>query len=265
MKNKLTILTLTGLLIFHVLPAQTVTIKQIGKDNLFINFSNYFHFGGNFYTLENAGLNKTDLHTGEHTKLGNASFKNANFFFGVNRRLYTIDNDGSMTQIDPTSGAWSVISPMNTWQYITRVVVIGNSLYTVENSAFFYYPILNPRSRKQLGESEFTDLGIFVRGDTTLHNILSDGSIYQISLTNGSWKKIGKSRNWRSTKTGAILNNKIYTVEASGIFYETSLPDGTKKQLDDTQFKKARQLFTEEGKLYMISIEGNLFEVELHQ
>jgi hypothetical protein len=60
------------------------------------------------------------------------------------------------------------------------------------------------------------------------------------------------------------LNNKIYTIETGGALYETSLPDGTRKLLDQNQFKNARILIASAGKLYTITSEGSLFEIMLN-
>ena len=42
----------------------------------------------------------------------------------------------------------------------------------------------------------------------------------------GSWKQVGKAGDWAGTIAGTALNNKIYTVEASGALYVTEPASG---------------------------------------
>ena len=264
MKYKVFVLMLLAVFVVSELSAQSVNLKQIGKANIYTRFRFAVHFNGALYSIDNtAALYKTDLSTGAYTRLGNVTYNNTKFFFNKNNRLYSIETDGSMNTIDPLSGTWSVIASIGTWSTIERVISVGYSFYAIENGGLFYYPTLNPRNRKQLGESEFFNLGGLYLGDTTLCTRSGDGNLYEISTTTGVWKKIGK-KEWKYSKAGAVINDKLYTVETPSALFETTLSDGTRKQLDSTQFTKASFMFADSGKLYTITSEGTLFEISIN-
>jgi hypothetical protein len=244
--------------------SQTVKLKQIGKDNLLLQFSFAEYLNGNFYTITNNTLYKTDLNTGEQTKVGNTSFQKTQFFFALKNKLYSLENDGSLTQVEPATGAWSSVSGIGSWLRLNKIIVVKNSMYAIENGSLYYYPVLNPQLRKQIGGSDFYDVGILMRTDTTLHSLIRDGSVYEINLTTGEWKKIGKGRLWKYAKAGAVLNNKLYTVESPSSLFETNLADGERKELDKEQFKKFKLLFSDMGKLYGISNDGTLYEISFN-
>jgi hypothetical protein len=247
-----------------IINAQGITLKQIGKPNQYMNVQ--FAEKGNelLYTIDfSSGLNKTDLTTGEMTKVNDISFKNTEFFFRYRYKLYSMDKDGSLTEIDPVSGAWTLKSSMNAWSDIDMPIVAGSFFYAIENGAFYRYSVLEPKMRTQIGGSDFYNSWGMFDTDTTFHCLIRDGSLYQISLQNGEWKRIGrgKSKEWKFTTAADIAGNKLYTLETGGALYETSLPDGTRKLLDAKQLEKGRYLITISGKLYAITSDGYLYEV----
>ena len=247
--------------------AQTVTLKQLGKSNNYISINTAFtaHFGGALYSLDRSGsISKTDLLTGEYTTVGKATFSNCKLFFAVNRKLFVIDNDGSMTQIDPASGAWSSVSNMSYWTLVTNVIVVSNTMFAIENGVMYRYFGFNNATRRQVGDADFYSPGLLITDDSTMYSISDDKSFYEINTSTGKWTKVGKSKTWKSSWSGAVLHSKLYTVENPGILFESPIADGVKKQLDDTQFKKGRFLFTDSQKIYMITSDGNLFEISIN-
>ena len=169
MKNKVLVILLSSILIVYSGYSQSVTLKQIGKAYNYTRTRFGVYFNGAFYSIDyNYALYKTDLSNGACTRLGNVTYNNTKYFFNHNGRLYTIENDGSMNSIDAVTGAWSVIASMGVWTNFQGVITVGNSFYAVENGAMFYYPTIDYRNRKQIGESEFYNLTDVYVGDTTL-------------------------------------------------------------------------------------------------
>ena len=242
--------------------AQPVTLKQVGKTNEYFQKGSPVHYKGALYTFNFGALYKTDLDSGYCSRLGNSVYKNIRFFFAINNRLYIIETDGSMLVIDPFTGARKPESIINTWVNVEQVIVVGNSFYSFENGVFYYHSALNPDKRKQVGKDEFYNLGALYRSDSKLYSII-DGNFYEINTGTGAWKKITKAKSWRSVKAGAILNDKFYSLESDGSLYETTLSDGTKKEMDKTQFIKGGFLFAESGKLYTI-LDGTLYLVSIN-
>jgi hypothetical protein len=239
--------------------AQTVTLKQVGKTNEYFQSGYVLQYRGALYTINSGALYKTNLDSGQYSRLGNTVYKNINFFFAINNRLYIIETDGSMLGIDPFTGVSKPESNIGAWLNVMQVIVVGNTFYSFENGVFYSHSALHPDKRKQIGDANFYDVGNLYRSDTRLYSIIG-GVLYQINTFNGEWIKVGKSKAWKSVKSGAVLNDKFYSVESDGTLYETNLSDGTKKELDKTQFIKGGYLFPEAGRLYII-IEGTLYQI----
>lgn len=242
--------------------AQSVTLKQIGKETVLFSDIYIEWFNQNLYTIENTGaLYKTNLVTGIHTRLGNVTYKHTRYLFVVNAQLYCMEDDGSMNRIDIYTGAWTVVSPIGTWNSIDRVITVGNKFYTTENGVLYYHPTMNYRVKKQIGDADFYDLGNYCRTDSTLHTLIA-GTLYNINMNTGKWKMIGPKKGWKFTRgVGVVIGNKLYTIETPSSLFETDLITGSKKQLDDTQFKNAELIFSDSGKLYGIFKVGILNEI----
>jgi hypothetical protein len=169
-----------------------------------------------------------------------------------------------MYKIDLISGAWSVVSNIGTWFNFTRAFSIANTFYAIEEGALYRHSALNPKARVQIGKSEFYDPGYLLTTDSALYSLTGDGILSQIDTRTGEWKKIAKSKGWKNIRAGDVLNGKFYAVELPGILSETSLADGSRKELDTKQFNKTTFLVADGGKLYAITKEGNLYEVILN-
>ncbi len=242
--------------------AQSITLRQLGKTSEHFSDGYLVYFNKTLYTINYGALYKTELDSGHYTRLGNSVYKNIRFFFAVNNRLHIIETDGSMLGIDPVTGERKNESPMNTWVNVGHVVGIGNTFLSFENGICYKHTALDPNSRRQIGKAEFYDLGSLIRSDSRLFSIIGS-NLYQINILNGEWIKIGKGKAWKGVKSGAALNDKFYSIESDGKFWETNLADGAKKELDNTHFIKGGYLFAEAGKLYTI-IEGTLYEISLN-
>ncbi|MBL0068316.1 MAG: hypothetical protein IPP93_10550 [Chitinophagaceae bacterium] len=258
-----------AVLLVTTVKSQTVTLKPIGKSNTYISLNSYFtvHFGGALYTIDRSGaINKMDLTTGDYTPVGKSTFARAKHFFALSGRLYIIENDGGMVQIDPATGNWTSISPMNYWTQINSVITVGSILFMIENGVMYRYSGFNNSNRTAIGEAEFYSPGIMFSDNQTmkLYSVTDDRSFYDINLSTGKWTRIGDKKAWKGAWGGAVVNGKLYTVENPGLFFEAPITDGVKKQLDNTQFTKARFLFGEAGKLYTITSEGSLLEIVIN-
>lgn len=239
----------------------TVTLKQIGKGTVMFSTTNIEWFNQHLYTLDNTkALYKTDLITGIQTRLGNVTYKNTRYLFMVSGQLYCMETDGSMNRIDIFTGAWTVVSPIGTWNEINRVLVAGRKFYTTQNGALYYHPYMTERVRTKIGDDDFFDLGYCFRTDSTLHSLIG-GTLYNINMSTGKWKMIDPKKGWKFAKYGAVIGNKFYTVETPSSLFETDLTTGAKKQLDDKQFKSTEFMFSDSGKLYAIFKGGILYEI----
>lgn len=259
MRNMAISLLFSAAMIMSSASAQLVTLKQVGKTNDYFQMYLPVRYNGALYSFNSGALYKTDLSSGVLSRLGNSVYTNIRFFFAIYNRLYIIETDGSMLSIDTHTGDRKPESSIGAWLNVMQVIVVGNSFYSFENGVFYHHTALHPDKRKQTGRDEFYNLGTLYRTDYKLYSII-DGVFYEINTGTGEWKKISKAKSWKSVRSGAVLNDKFYSVETDGFLYETTLADGAKKVLDKTQFIKGGFLFAEGGRLYII-IEGTLNEI----
>jgi hypothetical protein len=244
--------------------AQTVTLKQIGDKTVMYSSRYVEWFNHNLYTIENTGaLYKTDLNTGTQTRLGNVTYRSTRFLFMVRGVLYCMENDGSLYSIDIFTGAWTIVSPIGTWNEIERVLVVGRNFYTTQNGVLNLHPTMSDRGKKQIGDADFYDLGDYVKTDTSLHTLIA-GNLYHINMNTGKWNMIGPKKGWRFVRDGYVLGNKFYSVETPSSLFETDLSTGAKKLLDDKQFMNAEFMFADSGKLYAIFKGGILYEIVIN-
>jgi hypothetical protein len=264
MRSRLIVILLSCLVMSYFVNAQTVTLRQIGKNNLLISISHYFNWRGALYSIDNSGvIFKTDLDSGGQSRIGKATYTKVKSFFGLNSKLYVVENDGSMTEIDPVTGDFKTISSMGEWSTVERAFVVANSLYSIENGSFYYHRAPSATGRTQRGGADFFTPGNLIRHESRLYSLLRDGSFYEINTTTGEWKTINKSRSWRNVKAAQVFGDKLYTVDVGGVLSATALADKAEKPVDATQFTRARILFSEAGKLYVIMTDGNFYEVKL--
>jgi len=242
--------------------AQSVTLKQLGTETVMFSTRIVEEYNQYLYTLDNTNaLYKTDLSTGAQSRLGNVTYKNTRYLFAINGQLYCMENDGSMNRIDINTGAWTVVSPIGTWKEIDRVIIVGRKFYTTQNGGLYHHPSINVKIKTKIGDDEFQDLGYYFNTDSTLHSLFDDGTLYNIDLTTGKWKRIGPKKGWKFAYSGAVIGNKFYSFEIPASLFETDLATGIKKELDNSQFRNTELLFADSGKLYAILKGGFLYEI----
>jgi hypothetical protein len=71
------------------------------------------------------------------SKINDVNYKNTEFLFYYRFKLYSMDKDGSLTEIDPVSGQWTLRSGISAWSEINRPVVVGSFLYAAEKTDRF--------------------------------------------------------------------------------------------------------------------------------
>ena len=79
--------------------AQGINLKQVGKANQYMNvqFAEKDN-NGHLYTIDfSNGLNKTNLATGEMSKINDVNYKNTEFLFYYRFKLYSLHTDATLT------------------------------------------------------------------------------------------------------------------------------------------------------------------------
>ena len=181
--------------------SQTVTLRRIGKSNFFLTTPGYFNWRGALYTVDNQrSIYKTDLDSGTQTRIGKVTYPMAKYFFGINAKLYIVDKDGSMTEIDPITGDWKNVSAIGEWATMDLVFVVANSLYSIQNGGLYYHRSLSASNRVQRGGNDFFNPGALIWYQAHLYSLIRDGNLYEINTVTGEWKSINKAKNWKNAK-----------------------------------------------------------------
>jgi hypothetical protein len=100
-----------------------------------------------------------------------------------------------------------------------------------------------------------------MRGKVFFSGILVLAAALLLQAQAGSWKQVGKAGAWNGTIAGAVLNEKIYTVESSGAFYVTEPESGVWRQIGKNDFASTKFLFAAAGKLFSIEKDGSLYAI----
>lgn len=90
----------------------------------------------------------------------------------------------------------------------------------------------------------------------------TNGSLYSINATDGSWKQVGKAGAWGATTSGTVHEGKLYTTEVNGGLYVTELASGTWKAIGKPEYQNTLMLFSSGKKLYSIEKGGSLYEID---
>ena len=77
----------------------------------------------------------------------------------------------------------------------------------------------------------------------------------------GAWGRLGPAGGWKNTIAAAVLNDRLYTVETSGVLYETDLSTGTWKEIGKPDFAATTRMFAVGNSLYTIEKDGSLYRV----
>jgi hypothetical protein len=77
----------------------------------------------------------------------------------------------------------------------------------------------------------------------------------------GTWGRLGPAGAWKGTRVGAVLNDRLFTVETNGCLYVTDLSTGTWKEVGKQEFGDTVLMFAAAGSLYTIEKSGSLYRV----
>ena len=101
-----------------------------------------------------------------------------------------------------------------------------------------------------------------VRANAGVHTLYTLGiSLDQQGGVAGGWTLVGAKGAWKNTIAGAILRGRLYTIELSGVLYETDLSNGNWKPIGKPEFGNTAFMFAANNALYTIETDGGLYRV----
>ncbi|HPP03363.1 MAG TPA: hypothetical protein PK351_00900, partial [Spirochaetota bacterium] len=76
------------------------------------------------------------------------------------------------------------------------------------------------------------------------------------------WKQLGNKGEWAATIAGAVIGDKLYTVESSGILYVTDTKTGKWNSIGKAEFAATVFMFACGNNLLTIEKDGSLYSIE---
>jgi hypothetical protein len=214
------------------------------------------------YTADSDGhLYHGFLRTGNRKQVGSASFGSTAFLFAAGRQLYTIEKDGTLYRVNPREG--NKVGLEGDWKDTRAAVVIDNRLFTIEKNGTLYGTDLATTTWASIGKPNHAATAFLFATDDTLYAIEKEGSLFRINPKDGGRQRVGQAGNWKGTLAGAVLGDDLYTVEASGYLYKTTLPGGSWVAVGKPEFGSTAFLFSAGDKLYSIERDGTLYRVNI--
>jgi hypothetical protein len=217
---------------------------------------------GKLYTVEtNGALWVTDLGSGGWTQVGKAEFADTRVMFAAGGNLYTIEVDGNLFRVNPNNGTWAALGPAGAWKGARAGAVLGGLLYTADADGALRSTNLDTGARKEIGKREFAATRLMVAAIDKLYTVETDGSLFRVNPSDGTWSRVGPAGAWRSIRAGAVVAGRLYTAETDGTLQETDLNTGVRTQLGGPDFGNTAFMAAVGNDLYTIETDGSLFRV----
>lgn len=115
------------------------------------------------------------------------------------------------------------------WKNTLDGFIKGHVMYTVETNGFIYCTDLKSGEWWFMYHNQFFGNFLFQVGDN-MYLIDQYGSLFQIFNKN-YYVQLGKKNIWKNTTHLTVFNNKVFSIEATNKFFETTLKNGKYKEI----------------------------------
>jgi len=237
------------------------TYKQIRSTGEWIDTVLAVVADNKIITLDKLGdIYVTDPDTEESKLINNEKYTHSKFLFGVGNEVYNIDINGTLYATKISDGSWRQVSEFANYPYTSMGVVCGENIVTVgakSGRTFLTYP---NGEVKKISEEDYSN-SKFIFGGTNYFFTIENNNLYSTNPLDGTCKKIGETGAFANTILGIGMNDKVYTLENTGVIWETDCITGEYAKIIDHSFLDTSLLFAGNNKLYAILPTGNLYEI----
>lgn len=204
---------------------------------------------------------KTDTETGKSKLVNNYKYTHSSLLQGAVDKFFNIDRDGTLNITKTSDGEFKQLSEFATYNQTVIGVDCGENLITIgkSGSAYITYP---SGEWNKINDQNYSGT-VFIMGGTKCFYTIENNNIYATNPYDGKCWQVGETGAFANTKLAVGMNDKIYTLETTGILWETDGETGKYSKVSDESFLNTRFLFAGNNRLYTIEPTGCLYEIYL--
>lgn len=238
------------------------TQKQIGTAGDWVKAIAAASVGDKVYTAESNGwLVVTDPATAKRSTLGKDEFAQTRTMFSGNGKLYLVNFDGSLFNINLTTGAKEKIGLSSAYSDAFTWVVIGAKMYSVNRVGKLSETDLTTGTMKQIGQPGVFEntFRLFTAGGK-LYSLEGSGSLYEINKADGVKTQLGANAEFKGMQDGIGNGDMIYLIDKSGYLFSAG-STGAKTKLSTKADYSSNKFLISGTNLYMVESTGFLYQI----
>jgi len=217
---------------------------------------------GKIISIDKLGdMHVTDPVTEECRLINNEKYTHSQFLFGTSEYVYNIDKNGTLFATNVNDGSRKQLSEFANYNSAFGVSC-GENIITIGGKSGRPF-LTNPNGEvSKINDFDYSKTK-FLFGGTNFFFSIENNNLYSTNPVNGDCKKIGGDGAFANTKTGVGMNDKVYTLETTGVIWETDTETGQYTKVIDHSFLDTRLMFAGNTKLYAILPTGCLYEISI--
>jgi len=218
---------------------------------------------GKIITLDKLGdIYVTDPVTEESKLINNEKYTHSKFLFGVKNEVFNIDKDGTLYATKVEDGSWRQVSEFANYPATSMGVDCGENIVTVGAKSGRTFLTFPNGEVKKISESDYSQTKFIFGGENYFFTI-ENNTLYRTNPVDGTCKQIGEAGAFANTKIGTGMNDNIYTLETTGVIWETNGETGVYSKIIDHSFLDTQLMFAGNNMLYAILPTGCLYEISI--
>ena len=234
--------------------------RQIGETGVWVDTLFIVVVDDQIVSLDKLGdLWATDARTSTSRRINDDKYTHSRFLFGASREVYNIDQGGTLSAPDVATGAWRRIGDAGAYAKVRLVALAGDHVVTVGQSGGIY--VTNPAGECRKLCDDLYDRTVMLFDGVKHVYALENNSIFAVETEKGNARRLGGAGDFANTKTGAGAGDKIYTLEGTGVIWETDGETGHYQKVGKETFLDTRLMTAGNDHIYTVEPTGNLYEI----
>lgn len=180
----------------------------------------------------------------------------------------TADSDAAPGSASASAGAhppgsWERVGLAGGWADTRLATTIGDHMYSIEEGdGRLWDTTLATGAWVAIGQPEFGNTTSLFGSEGALYSFETDGSMYRIDPSTGSWQRIGARGTWKAKRLAVAVGDAIFAIEnADGRLWKIDVGTGAYAALGTADFSRTNRLISAGAVLYAIDDDGSLYRV----